>query len=196
MLDVTFLAGRLGFFLGSGRCQKALASCVRDLPLDLSHWPSGQNKIVENLWRDLFRDPSQWWDHRVEKGNARYPDFKHKKTQKALWLNGKETPPWVEKELAALPPGTIPCNVFSWNTILSRCVKTGQYKKTLDTFRQMQKEGIKPDRFTFVPLLNSCANLGALEEGRWIHAQIIQTGFEFNVYVGSSLVEWDCKTKA
>ncbi|CAM6011824.1 unnamed protein product [Sphagnum balticum] len=38
---------------------------------------------VEKLWREFFSDPSQWWDHRSEKANVRYPDFKHMKTQKA-----------------------------------------------------------------------------------------------------------------
>jgi len=38
----------------------------------------------EKLWREFFLDPSQWWDHRSEKANERYPDFKHKETQEAL----------------------------------------------------------------------------------------------------------------
>jgi hypothetical protein len=40
----------------------------------------------EKLWREFFSDPSQWWDHRSEKVNAKYPDFKNKKTKAALWL--------------------------------------------------------------------------------------------------------------
>jgi len=40
----------------------------------------------ETLWQQFFTDPSQWWDCRPEKVTERYPDFKHKETQDALWL--------------------------------------------------------------------------------------------------------------
>jgi len=36
----------------------------------------------------------------------------------------------------------------------------------MQLFQQMQQEGMTPDRFTFVPVLNACANLQALEVGR------------------------------
>jgi hypothetical protein len=49
----------------------------------------------EKLWREFFSDPSQWWDCRPEKVNVRYPDFKHKKAQGALWLGDGQNPPWV-----------------------------------------------------------------------------------------------------
>ncbi|CAN5970524.1 unnamed protein product [Sphagnum jensenii] len=57
----------------------------------------------------------------------------------------------------------------------------------------MQKEGMRPDRFTFVPVLNACAGLRALEEGRRAHELIMQTGCEADVFVGSSLVDMYAK---
>ncbi|CAM6011774.1 unnamed protein product [Sphagnum balticum] len=150
---------------------------------------SGQEDVVENLWRKFFSDPLQWWDNRSEKGNQKYPDFTHKKTQEALWLDGNLNPAWVTAKVAALPPGTVQSSVFSWNTKLARYVKAGQYKKAMELFQQMQQEGVTPDRITFIRVLNACAGLQALEEGRHIHAQIKQSGFESNVYVGSSLVD-------
>jgi pentatricopeptide repeat protein len=42
-----------------------------------------------------------------------------------------------------------------------------------------------PDKFTFVPVINACANLQSLEEGRYLHTQIIQNGCESDPYVGS-----------
>jgi len=45
-------------------------------------------------------------------------------------------------------------------------VKARQPEKTMQLFQQMQQEGMTPDRFTFVPVLNACANLRALEVGR------------------------------
>jgi hypothetical protein len=37
---------------------------VHDLKGSLFAAPGGQR---ENLWREFFSDPSQWWDHRSEK---------------------------------------------------------------------------------------------------------------------------------
>jgi pentatricopeptide repeat protein len=45
-----------------------------------------------------------------------------------------------------------------------------------------------PDKFTFVPVINACANLQSLEEGRYIHTQIIQKWLSQIPYVGNSLI--------
>jgi pentatricopeptide repeat protein len=125
--------------------------------------------------------------------NARYPDFKHKKTQDALWLGDRRNPPWVAAEVAAMAPGTVQIGSFSWNRRLAKYVKAGEYEKTMELFKQMQKKGMRPDRFTFLPVLNSCAGLQALEEARRAHELIMQTGCEADVLVGSSLVDMYAK---
>lgn len=38
----------------------------------------------EQVWGEYFRDPSQWWDNRLNKRNPKAPDFKHRITGKAL----------------------------------------------------------------------------------------------------------------
>ncbi|KAH8964129.1 hypothetical protein BDL97_04G048000 [Sphagnum fallax] len=147
----------------------------------------------EKLWREFFSDPSQWWDCRPEKVNVRYPDFKHKKAQGVLWLGDGQNPPWVGEKLAALPPGTVDLDMFSWNRRLARYVKAGDHETTIELFHEMQQKGMTLDRFTFVPVLNACASLQALEEGRQAHKQIIQCGCEADVFVGSCLVDMYAK---
>jgi pentatricopeptide repeat protein len=90
-------------------------------------------------------------------------------------------------------PGTVPLNIFPWNLRLARYVKAGLHHKALDLFAQMQQEGLIPDSFTFVQLLNACASLRALESGRQIHAQIIQSGCECNIFVESGLIDMYAK---
>jgi pentatricopeptide repeat protein len=51
------------------------------------------------------------------------------------------------------------------------------------------KEGVKPDSVTFVGVVNACASLVALEEGRCAQKRIIQSGWDSDVFVGSSLVD-------
>jgi pentatricopeptide repeat protein len=56
---------------------------------------------------------------------------------------------------------------------LARYSKAGQHDKTIVLFQEMQKKGMTPNTFTFAPVLNACASLRALEEGRQVHEQII-----------------------
>jgi pentatricopeptide repeat protein len=44
-----------------------------------------------------------------------------------------------------------------------------------------------------VGVLNACASLGALEEGRCVHKQIVESGCESDVFVSSSLVDMYAK---
>ncbi len=53
-----------------------------------------------------------------------------------------------------------------------------------------------PNTVTFVGVLNACASVVALEEGRSVHEQIIQSGCESDVFVGSSLVDMYAKCRS
>ncbi len=52
---------------------------------------------------------------------------------------------------------------------------------------------MQPHSFTFVGVLNACATMIVLEEGRCVHHHIVQSGLESNVFVGSSLVDMYAK---
>ncbi|CAM6078988.1 unnamed protein product [Sphagnum tenellum] len=76
-------------------------------------------------------------------------------------------------------------NVVSWNAIILGYVKCGQGQKALELSHQMQFEGLQPDHLTYVGLLNACASVVGLDEGRRVHEQIIQSRYETNILVGS-----------
>lgn len=88
-----------------------------------------------------------------------------------------------------MTPGTVQISNFSWNKRLAKCVKLGQYEEVIKLFQQMKQLGIHPDRFTFVPVLQACANLKDLEEGKRVHTQIIQRGHESDGYVSNGLID-------
>ncbi len=46
-----------------------------------------------------------------------------------------------------------------------------------------------PDSVTFVGVLNACTSIVAIGEGAYAHKQIIQSGWNSNAFVGSSLVD-------
>lgn len=58
-----------------------------------------QEMSWKEMWENLFDNPTDWFDCREEKINDRQPDFKHKLSSKALWLDNKNTPVWVKERL-------------------------------------------------------------------------------------------------
>ncbi|CAK9264943.1 unnamed protein product [Sphagnum jensenii] len=84
-------------------------------------------------------------------------------------------------------------DVATWNAMIFGHVKCGQGQKALELFQRMQQEGVCPDRVTLVGVLNACASVVALEEGRGAHEQIIQRGWDLDAFVGSSLVDMYAK---
>ncbi|EYU17894.1 hypothetical protein ABFS82_14G202600 [Erythranthe guttata] len=57
---------------------------------------------VEELWQAFFANPTEWWDNRKNKRSPNYPDFKHKDTGEALWVEGRNNPSWVKSQLGVL----------------------------------------------------------------------------------------------
>ncbi len=55
----------------------------------------------------------------------------------------------------------------------------------------MGSGGAKP--CYFIGVLNACASIMELEEGRHVHEQIVQCGFESDVIMGSSLIDMYAK---
>jgi pentatricopeptide repeat protein len=99
----------------------------------------------------------------------------------------------VVAELAAMAPGIVQFDSFSWNRMLVRDTKTGEYEKTMELFKRMQIKGMRLDRFRIVILLSACASLHALKGGRQAQEQIMQTGCKADVFVGSSLIDMYAK---
>ncbi|KAG8376523.1 hypothetical protein BUALT_Bualt09G0072200 [Buddleja alternifolia] len=61
----------------------------------------GMKKFGKNddSWKNLVENPDKWYDNRAKKRNPKAPDFKHKETGEALWVD--KLPAWV---LSRLPP--------------------------------------------------------------------------------------------
>jgi pentatricopeptide repeat protein len=72
-------------------------------------------------------------------------------------------------------------------------VKCGQGQKALELFREMEQEGVWPNAVTFMAVLNACANVVSLQEGRCVHEKVIQSGCESDILVGTSLVDMYAK---
>ncbi|MBA0691645.1 hypothetical protein Goari_009261 [Gossypium aridum] len=75
--------------------------CFLSLLKDVGEAGLGSYDSQLYLWQVFFTNPFEWWDNRKSKKNPRQPDFKHKDTGEALWLNPND-PPWIKKQLQLL----------------------------------------------------------------------------------------------
>lgn len=84
-------------------------------------------------------------------------------------------------------------NVVTWNAMISGLAYLGRYREALDMFRRLQSTGLQPDEVTIVGVLNSCANLGVLELGKWVHAYMRRNHILADKFVGNALVDMYAK---
>lgn len=84
-------------------------------------------------------------------------------------------------------------NVVTWNAMISGLAYQGRYREALDMFRRMQSTGPKPNEVTLVGVLNSCANLGVLELGKWVHAYMRRNHILADKFVGNALLDMYAK---
>ncbi|XP_021623595.1 pentatricopeptide repeat-containing protein At5g06540 [Manihot esculenta] len=78
---------------------------------------------------------------------------------------------------------------ISWSAMIDGYIKGGYYKEALEVFNVMQREEIKPRKFALSSVLAACANLGALDQGRWIHAYVKKNPNFLDAVVGTALVD-------
>ncbi|KAJ0240344.1 Pentatricopeptide repeat-containing protein [Hirschfeldia incana] len=81
-------------------------------------------------------------------------------------------------------------NVVSWSAMIACYAKNGKAFEALRTFGEMMKEtkDSTPNSVTMVSVLQACASLAALEQGRLIHGYILRRGLDSILPVTSALV--------
>ncbi|XP_057434652.1 pentatricopeptide repeat-containing protein At2g20540 [Lotus japonicus] len=83
--------------------------------------------------------------------------------------------------------------IVSWTTMITGYTRTGCYGDALDIFRRMQMVGIEPDKISIIAVLPACAQLGALEVGKWIHMYSDKKGFLKQNELCNALIEMYAK---
>ncbi|XP_077210303.1 pentatricopeptide repeat-containing protein At5g48910-like [Tasmannia lanceolata] len=84
-------------------------------------------------------------------------------------------------------------DVVSWSTMIGGCVQVGLFTEAMELFREMLLTGIAPNEFTLATSLAACANLVALDQGRWIHVYINKARFKMNERLLASLIDMYAK---
>lgn len=80
-------------------------------------------------------------------------------------------------------------NPVTWNSMMSCYIQNDLHEEALQLYLTMCRLGIDRTRSTFSVLFHACSCLGSLQQGKLLHAHLVKTPFESNVYVGTSLID-------
>lgn len=80
-------------------------------------------------------------------------------------------------------------DIVSWNTMVNFYVKHDMFRESFELFHMMQSLNVKPDKFTLISLLSSCANFGALCHGIWVHRYIEKNEIVLDAMLGTALID-------
>ena len=80
-----------------------------------------------------------------------------------------------------------------WTAMIDCLSLNGRSNEALQLFRRMQTEGrVCPNEVTLVCVLSACAQLGALELGKWIHSYVGKNNIKLNIFLGAALIDMYC----
>ncbi|KAM0953293.1 putative tetratricopeptide-like helical domain superfamily, DYW domain-containing protein [Dioscorea sansibarensis] len=85
-------------------------------------------------------------------------------------------------------------NVVCWNAMIAGYSQNEKFSEAIELFRQMLRfGGVAPNDVSLVSVLSACANLGALDLGRWIDGFIKRRAMELTLFLGNALSDMYAK---
>ncbi|EXB53136.1 hypothetical protein L484_006956 [Morus notabilis] len=81
----------------------------------------------------------------------------------------------------------------TWSSVISSLAQNELPFIALELFRRMLGEGLRADDHIYPSVTKSIAILGRIDAGKCVHGLVIKTGFNSDVFVGSSMVDMFAK---
>ncbi|KAE8714719.1 Nitrilase/cyanide hydratase and apolipoprotein N-acyltransferase family protein [Hibiscus syriacus] len=82
---------------------------------------------------------------------------------------------------------------FLWTSLIRSHVFNGYFMQSILLYSRMQRKGISPSGFTFSSVLNACARIPAMFEGKQVHAGVEKSGLLRNNILQTSLLDMYAK---
>ncbi|EFJ23661.1 hypothetical protein SELMODRAFT_103099 [Selaginella moellendorffii] len=79
-------------------------------------------------------------------------------------------------------------NLISWTSMITACFQQGKDREALHVYHRMLLEAVVPDRLTFATVLNACASLPSLKDGKAVHGCVRERGLAIELSLGTALV--------
>eukprot|EP01018_Ginkgo_biloba_P007202 Gb_06523 [translate_table: standard] len=80
-------------------------------------------------------------------------------------------------------------NLVTWSTMIAGYSHLGYGREAFMLFRQMQREGVNSDEFTFAIVAKASASLDDLEQGKQVHAYVIKSRYEEDDFICNALLD-------
>ncbi|KAG1342498.1 putative Pentatricopeptide repeat-containing protein [Cocos nucifera] len=93
---------------------------------------------------------------------------------------------WSARSLFLAMPNK---DAVSWSTMITGFASNGLFNYALSFFRELLREGCRPNEVSLTGVLSACAQAGALESGKILHACIEKAGLSSIVSVGNALLD-------
>ncbi|KAJ4969134.1 hypothetical protein NE237_015835 [Protea cynaroides] len=84
-------------------------------------------------------------------------------------------------------------DLVCWSAMISGYAESDWPQEGLKLFDEMRVSGIKPDQITMLSVISACAQLGALDQAKWIHTFTYENGFGDILPVNNALIDMYAK---
>lgn len=77
----------------------------------------------------------------------------------------------------------------SYNSLITGLAQQGYCERSLELFKKMQIDSLKPDCVTIASLLSACTTIGDLQKGRQLHSYATKAGLCEDIIIEGSLLD-------
>ncbi|KAI5056540.1 hypothetical protein GOP47_0028358 [Adiantum capillus-veneris] len=81
-----------------------------------------------------------------------------------------------------------PRDLFLWNSMIAGYSQCGLRKQAFTLLKEMQQQGITPNQVTYIHVLAACSSPEDLEDGKYAHSGLLETGLDCDFTVGTALI--------
>lgn len=90
-------------------------------------------------------------------------------------------------------PQTERSSSVCWNAMIASYVQSNRFHEAFALFQRMRDENVELDKYLAASMLAACAGLGALNQGKWIHRYIEESGIELDAKLVTTIIDMYCK---
>ncbi|KAL4559176.1 hypothetical protein LXL04_031310 [Taraxacum kok-saghyz] len=87
-------------------------------------------------------------------------------------------------------------NIYLYNAMIKAHTHSHLYVFTIDLYKQMLKDPIFPDNFTYPFVLRSCGALSSLNLAKQVHGHVLKSGVQSNIVIENSILDMYMKCDA
>jgi pentatricopeptide repeat protein len=80
-------------------------------------------------------------------------------------------------------------DIVAWNAMIAACVYCNNDRCALEVFdKLLHRKDVSPNHSTYASILRACASIESNADFSWIHVEIVLSGVEMDVVIGTALV--------